>query len=312
MRPRKRIALLAGIATVCALGALLAVLIDGGSARTARDPAATLSYVAARQMLQANIERSRANQTRAVKAYVAGIASTCAGALRGAPPPIRGKRRFYLRKGSTLVLAPRAILFADATVGVERAMQPAEAAAVSEFTREVRGLRWTDSALTRPVHALADVEDARLQQETPELCRDARAWAASGYKNIAAHTSHTTERLGAAQEALMQALADGGCTGPYPGRAVLHVLIQSTLRGERRTAEALSRLEGRLDARNAEVVQTAVAQIEKVLGSRLLSKNRKGYPVSVVPPCVAVRSTGSSAPSNGGGLLGVARIPRTP
>src|SRR5580700_4559094 len=206
MNSRKRIALLAGIATVCAVGALLAVLIDGGSAKTPREPAATLSYVAARQTLLTTIERSRANQTTAVKAYVTGIASTCAGALRGAPPPTTGKGRFYVRKGSTLVLAPQAILFADATVGVERAMQPAEAAAVSEFTREVRGLRWTDSALTRLVHALANVEDARLQQETPELCRDARAWAASGYRNLAARTSRAAERLAATREVLMQAL----------------------------------------------------------------------------------------------------------
>lgn len=304
MNSRKRIALIGGIATVCAVGALLAVLIDGGSAKTARDSAATLSYLAARQTLQANIERSHANQTSAVKAYVAGIASTCAGALKGAPPPTTGKRRFYERKGSTLVLAPRAILFADATVGVEQAMQPTEAAAVREFTRQVRGLRWTDSGLTRLVHALADVEDARLEQETPELCRDARAWAASGYKNIAARTSRAAERLAAAREVLMQALADAGCTGPYPGRAVLHVLEQTMSRGQRRTGEELSRAEGRLDAQNAEAVQTAVVQIEEVLGSRLLSKNGKGPPVGVVPPCVAVRGRGSSA-----GILGSASHP---
>jgi hypothetical protein len=300
MNSRKRTALLAGIATVCAVGALLAVLIDGGPARTSRDPAATLSYLAARQTLLTNIKRSRANQTSAVKAYVAGIASTCAGALRGTPPPITGKRRFYVRKGSTLVLAPRAILFSDATAGVKRAMQPAETAAVREFIREVRHLRWSDSALTKLVHALADVEDAQLEQEapaqleqeTPELCRDARAWAASGYKIIAARTSRTAERVAAAEEVLMQALAAGGCTGPYPGRAVLHVLERTMSRGERRTAEELSRLEGRLHAQNAETLQTAVVQIEKVLGSRLLSKNGEVRPVSVVPPCVPAPRTG--------------------
>lgn len=89
----------------------------------------------------------------------------------------------------------------------------------------------------------------------------------------------------------MQALADGGCTSPYPGRAVLHVLERTASRGERRTAEELSRLEGRLDARNAETVQTAVMRIEKALGSRLLFKNGKVYPVGVVPPCVAVPRT---------------------
>jgi hypothetical protein len=292
MSRHKRTALLAGIATVCAVGTLLAVLIAGGSARTARDPAATKTYLAARRTLETNVERSRVEHTSAVKTYVAGIASTCAGALRGAPPPITGKRRFYVRKGSTLVLAPRAILFLDAAVGVEQRMQLAETAAIREFTREVRGLRWTDSVLTKLVHALADAEDARLEQEMPELCRDANAWAASRYKLISAHTSRTAERLRAAQEVLRQALANGGCTSPYPGRSVLHVLERTTSRGQRRKAEELSRLEGRLDARNAEAVQTAVAQIEKVLGSRLLSENGKVRAVSVVPPCVAVPRTG--------------------
>jgi hypothetical protein len=142
MSRRKRTALLVGIATVFAVGALLAVLIHGSSATTAQDTAATKSYLAARRTLETNIEQSRAEHASAVKTYVAGIASTCAGALRGAPP-ITGKRRFYIRKGSTLVLAPRAILFSDASVGVEQTMQLAEVTAIREFTREVKGLRRT-------------------------------------------------------------------------------------------------------------------------------------------------------------------------
>jgi hypothetical protein len=290
MSPRKRTALLAGIATLFATGGLLAVLIDGGSARAARDLAATNSYLAARRTLETNIERLRAEHASAIKRYVAGIAATCAGALTSAPPPSTGKRRFYLRKGSTRVLAPRAILFLDATVGVEQTMRLTEAAAIREFTREVRGLRWTNGGSRKLVHALADVEGAQLERGAPELCRDAYAWAASGFRSIAVRTSRTAKRL-AAQEALMQALAKEGCISPYPGRAVLHVLERTMSRGERRTAEDLSRLEGRLTARNAEVIQTALVQIERVLGSRLLSKNGKSRQVGVVPACVAVPRT---------------------
>src|ERR1700726_4857994 len=103
MSPRKRTALLAGIATLLAVGTLLAELIDGGSGSAARDVAATHSYLAARRTRETNIDRLRAEHASAVKKYVAGIAATCAGALTGAPPPFTGKRRFYLRKGSTLV-----------------------------------------------------------------------------------------------------------------------------------------------------------------------------------------------------------------
>jgi hypothetical protein len=79
-----------------------------------------------------------------------------------------------VREGNTVVLAPRALLFLDGAVGVEQAMQPAEAEAIKEFTREVKGLHWSDSVVTKLVHAFVDVEDGRLEQEAPKLCRDAR------------------------------------------------------------------------------------------------------------------------------------------
>jgi hypothetical protein len=44
-------------------------------------------------------------------------------------------------------------------------------------------------------------------------------------------------------------------------------------------------------SRSAEGLQTALMQIEKVLGSRLLSKNGKGGPVGVVPVCVSAPRT---------------------
>jgi hypothetical protein len=287
----KRASLLGGLAAVCVVGVVFVLLIDGGSATTARDSAATNSYLAARRTLQANSERSRVERTSAVKAYVAGIVSTCAGTLRGAPPPITGKRRFTVRKGSTVEIAPRVILFLDAAEGVEQRMRLAETAAIREFTREVRGLRWTDSVLTKLVHALADVEDAQLEQEAPEQCRDARAWAASGYKILASHGTRTTERLGTAKEALEQALTDGGCSSPFPGRAVLHMLERTMSRGQRRTAEELSRLEARITAENATIVDTAVAQIERALGARLgVAPVERGKAIVAdrVPACVAV------------------------
>jgi hypothetical protein len=275
---------------MCGVGALLMVLTNGGSAATAQDRLATNSYLTERQALIAHVAGSRDERESAIEAYVARIVTSCPGILKGAPP-ITGKQRFYVRKGSTLVLAPRSLLFSDATAGVERAMLPAETVATREFTHQVRGLHWADSVFTKLVHTFADVEGARLEREAPDLCRDARAWAASGYKIIAARTSHTAERLAATREVLMQELADRGCTGPYPGRAVLHVLGQTMSRDQRRTAEDLSRLEAQLDARNAEVVQTAVMQIEKALGSRLFLKNGKSHPVGIVPSCVAVPRT---------------------
>lgn len=250
---------------MCATGVLLAVVTDGGSSTIQRDRAVTNRYLAARRVFATHLERSQTERDSAVRAYVAGIASSCAGALRGAPP-IMGKPG-TVREGNTVALAPRALLFLDAAVGVKQRMQLVETAAISEFTREVRGLRWSDSVLTKLVHAFVDVEDGRLEQEAPKLCRDARAWAGSDYKILAAHTSRTAEGFGGAREVLMHALADGGCNGPYPGRAVLHVLERAASRGERRTAEELSHSEARTTRENAELIDNAIAQIERLLGT---------------------------------------------
>jgi len=270
-----------------AVGVLLTVFIAGGSATTARDRAATNEYLAIRGALVTHVEQSRTARGTAVATYVAGIASTCAGALKGAPP-IRGKRR-YVQKGSTLVLAPRTVLLLSAMGSVEQTMHLADAAAIREFIREARGLRWTDRVLTRLVHALADTEGAELEQEAPELCREAHAWAASGYKSIPVKTSRAAERRAAAEEVLTRELAKQHCVAPYPRRAVLHVLEQTMSHEQRTTAEEISRLEARVAVEDAPVVRDAVAQIERVLGTRLQVARGKTSPADGVPVCVAVR-----------------------
>jgi hypothetical protein len=194
--------------------------------------------------------------------------------------------------GSTLTLDPQAILFFDTTVAVERTMDLVDANAIKEFGRETKRLRWTDPALTTLVNALARVEDAPLEQETPELCRDAHAWAASAYRSLPARTSQAAERFGEAQEILSRELAKLDCVSPYPGRAVLHALEHGMSPEQRTAAEGLSRLEARLDAENGTIVNDALAQIEKVLGSRLSAENGTPRTVDAVPACVALPRTG--------------------
>jgi hypothetical protein len=260
-----------------------------GSARTA-DGAATNSYLAARRVFEVDGERFWATRRSVVKTYVAGIVHTCGKALEHAPP-ITGNR-FYELQGSELVLSPRAILFSEATGGVEQTMRlPADAAAVGRFARQVKGLRWTDPAVTELVRTLGETDEAQLEREAPELCRDARAWEASGYKSFAAETSRAGERLAALEAALIRALAREDCVGPYPGRAVLHVLEQSMSSGQRRTAQEISRAEARVAGRDAAIVDSAVAQIEHALGARLRAHGGEGRPPSVVPPCIVAPRT---------------------
>jgi hypothetical protein len=283
---RKRAVAVAGIATTCAVGALLAVVIAGGSASTAPDGTASSRYLVARRVLELNGERYWAMRRRAVKAYVTGIVHACGGVLRYAPP-IRGNQRFE-RQGSTLVLAPQAILFSDAADGVEQAMRMPDAAAIERFTREVRGLRWTRAAVTELVQTLGETEEAQLEREAPELCRDARKWAASGYKALATQTSLAAERLAGLEASLTRALAQEHCVSPYPGRAVLQILEQVMSSGQKRTAQEVSRLEARVAGKEAAILDTAVVQIEEALGGRLRAHGGEVRPRSVVPPCVAV------------------------
>jgi hypothetical protein len=273
MSRHKRAIILTGIVTTCAVGALLAALISGGSAATALDLSATKNYLAARRALETNVERSRAEPGSAVKTYAAMIADTCAGVLKGAPQIIRMQR--YVRKGSTLVLAPRTVLLSDAAGGIEQTLRLKDASAIRNFTREVRGLHWSNAHLIKLVDALADEEEAQLEQEAPELCRDARTWAASGYRSLAVKTSRTGERLAAQKEILTRELSKDDCVNPYPGRAVLHVLERTMSSDQRKTAQALSRLEAHVAATNAAIVRSAVDELEKVLGSRLRADRGK-------------------------------------
>ena len=255
---------------------------------TARGQATTSSYLTARRALATQIERSQTARRRAVGTYAAEAAASCAGALKNAPG---GKPR-YVSHGSTVVLDPQAILFSDATGGIERTMDLVDANAIREFTRETNGLRWTDPALTKLVSALAYVEDAQLERELPELCRDAGAWAASGYRYLEARTSYAAERFGEAREVLSRELAKRGCVSPYPGLAVLHVLEHGVSPRQRTTAEEISRLEARVDNETGTIVNDALAEIEKVLGGRLSAENGMPHTADAGPTCVALPRTG--------------------
>jgi len=276
---------------VCGGGLVLALLTDGGSATPVRSLGATGSYVIARRVLAEHMERSLTTRRNAAKGYVGGIAATCAGALKDAPP-IKGGPR-YGRKGSALVLDAQAVLFSDATGGIERTMDVVDANATRELAREARGLRWSDPMEAKLVAALAEVEDAQLELQIPKLCSDARAWAASGYRSIATRPNGAAERFAAAEGVLTQRLAEQGCVSPYPGRAVLHVLEQRVPGGQRTSAEETSRLEASIARENAATVNTAIAEIERILGTRLHAGNGRPRAGGAGPVCIAVPRPGS-------------------
>lgn len=291
MSPSKRRYLLGGLATACGLAVLLVVLIDGGAATTAaHDQRVTNRYLATRRTLLTHFEQSRRRRSRSVEMYVARIISTCAGALSHAPERHEGPR--YLRKGSTIVLQPRAILLSDATSGAVLAMRATDATAIGEFSRTAKGLRWTDAALTNLVHALAETEELQVALTAPDLCHDARTWAASGYRSIQPQTGGTAEHLAATEQVLTNDLVRQGCVGPYPGPALLHVLERTMSPTQQAMAQRVSRSEAAVAAHGAELVRNAVARIEGALGTSLQAARAKTRSRRIVSPCIAVPRIG--------------------
>jgi hypothetical protein len=69
-----------------------------------------------------------------------------------------------------------------------------DAAAVAVFARAVRGLRWSNRALTRTVKTYTAQLKGLATLATPDVCGDVKAWAASGYQALPASTLQFDQR----------------------------------------------------------------------------------------------------------------------
>ena len=61
-------------------------------------------------------------------------------------------------------------------------------AAGRAYVQAVRSLRWSNSSLTRSVHAYAEKVAKMISLPVPKLCQDVRSWAGSGFKVLPAAT----------------------------------------------------------------------------------------------------------------------------
>jgi hypothetical protein len=58
----------------------------------------------------------------------------------------------------------------------------------TSFIRAVKGLHWTNRALTRAVRSYASKLNVLTTLAAPNVCADVRAWVASGYRTLPAST----------------------------------------------------------------------------------------------------------------------------
>lgn len=154
----------------------MAVLLTGVAHSAAAKPvnpnrAATSAYIPARHRLFSALLASVKSSAPSLAAYVQTVAAECPGVLVTAP---QGTQLFAFFQEEIdaffMVLAPRrgasAVRFADA----------------------VKPLKWSSDRLTRAIRADANGDVKETKEQTPNLCADYRAWAASGYKALPAET----------------------------------------------------------------------------------------------------------------------------
>jgi hypothetical protein len=84
---------------------------------------------------------------------------------------------------------PESTQMSDQVIGamVISAAKP-DRAAMNAFIHAASGLSWSNSALTRAVHAYVSDMKTVLSLPVPNLCAEVKAWAADGYKSLPAST----------------------------------------------------------------------------------------------------------------------------
>jgi hypothetical protein len=66
---------------------------------------------------------------------------------------------------------------------------------IRTFVNAVRPLRWSNQRITRIAHEYATSLHALSTLPVPDLCTDVRAWTASGFQTIPAHTAQLDRQL---------------------------------------------------------------------------------------------------------------------
>ncbi len=146
---------------------------------------ATHAYLLARYRL----ERARESELRAgvrlAREYGERFERECAGVLAGAP-----KLTVEHPNPNTLRLGPEPALdFGIEALGTFSGLfAKPTTVAVIQFERRVEHLRWADRELTNLVHVGARQDAREVEEPTPDLCADAKFWAATGFREVSPAT----------------------------------------------------------------------------------------------------------------------------
>ncbi|HEY4429329.1 MAG TPA: hypothetical protein VGN08_14095 [Solirubrobacteraceae bacterium] len=169
---RARLTLL-GAAAAAALA-----LAPSQSLASPADVAATHAYIVANnQLARTSVARIGVGQAR-IERLIHAFALECPGAGAGSPQDEQTHFFNY-----------------EAGVALWSVAYGTNAAQIRRFAATVRGLRWTNPAITRAAQSYAGSLQAMATLPVPPLCQDVRAWRANGYQTVPAQTTGLVRRV---------------------------------------------------------------------------------------------------------------------
>lgn len=149
---------------------------------------ATRTYLRARHTYELAIKGDGPADRRSAQAYVNQVTAGCPNVLAGAPP---GEATEEITR--------------EADGEVQQELERPQREASIAFARKIERLRWTNRRLTYYVHGFAAETRATAELIAPDLCTDARAVVASGYKTVPASTRrYALARLCASSKVLVE------------------------------------------------------------------------------------------------------------
>jgi hypothetical protein len=158
---------------VPALGLALAAasLAPATASAAARDVASTHAYIQANYALARASEALLASTQANIERRTRQFGRECPGVGVGSPQDEEAQKLSYEAAGAVWSLS-----------------YGAAAGPIRAFARAVKPLRWSHAKLTRIAQGYAKSLQQLAALPLPNLCGDARAWSASGFKTVPATT----------------------------------------------------------------------------------------------------------------------------
>jgi hypothetical protein len=174
---RKRLVALATLPLLAALAAPA-----GAAQAKPSDLAPTRVYIQADYTLSRSAKMHQPIVQASIKAFTRRLGRECPKVAAGGPQDTEAEQIY-----EEIVAAATGMVYRS------------EAAAIARFADTVQGLHWSSARLTRTVHSYAARLRALAALGVPDICADARAWAASHYTALPASTKAAVQQLKAGE-----------------------------------------------------------------------------------------------------------------